>query len=186
MKTETLHAISNGVDMESLNKTVKAIQGNPELGRCTFRALNKWVSGGHNRTRIGCFKALGGEQSHKRTFELHSNEPQALGGTDDSPNPVEHLLNALAGCVTTSIVAHAAVRGIEIEELESQLEGNIDLRGFLGLDPKIPKGYQNIRIRFKVKASPENIRKLRALAEYSPVYNTLMHGTNVDIEIEPK
>jgi uncharacterized OsmC-like protein len=186
MTTIHTHNVTNGVDRESLDITVKAIQDNPELGKCTFHAYNKWISGGHNRTRITCFKSLGGEQSHKQPFDVDNDEPKALGGTDKGANPVEHLLNALAACITTSIVAHAAVRDIEIEEIESQLDGDIDLRGFLGLDPKTPKGYQNIRVRFRVKTAPENLPKLKSLAAFSPVYNTLLNGTKVDIQIDPK
>jgi uncharacterized OsmC-like protein len=99
---------------------------------------------------------------------------------------VEHLLNALAGCVTTSMVAHAAVRGIHIDALESELEGDIDLRGFLGLADDVPKGFTNIRVKFKVKSDESNMEKLKSLAAFSPVYNTLTHGVKVDIQIEPK
>lgn len=84
------------------------------------------------------------------------------------------------------MVAHAAVKGIHIEELEAELEGDIDLRGFLGLDPKVPKGYTNIRVRFRVKTDEGNLQKLKTLAEFSPVYNTLTQGTKVDIQVEPK
>jgi len=84
------------------------------------------------------------------------------------------------------MVAHAAVNGIHIEELESHLEGDIDLRGFLGLDANVPKGYTNIRVTFRVKTDSDNLVKLRRYAEFSPVYNTLIHGTNVDIQVEPK
>lgn len=186
METKTVQTITNGIDVESLNKTVSDVKSNPHLGKSTFRARNKWISGGHNQTHITCFKSLGAEQSHHQPFDLQADEPQALGGTDKGANPVEHLLHALASCVTTSIVAHAAVRGIAIEEIESQVDGDIDLNGFLGLDPKTPKGFQNIRIRFRIKTSPENIPRLKELAQFSPVYNTLTHSTNVDIEIDPK
>jgi len=77
-------------------------------------------------------------------------------------------------------------RGISAEELESELEGDLDLNGFLGLDPGAPKGYTNIRMKFKVKTDAENLKLLRRLSEFSPVYNTLSHGVNVDVEIEPK
>lgn len=185
MATHT-KTVTNGVDMEALGKTVEAVQNDPELGKSTFRIRNKWVSGGHNQTTVGCFDSLGQEQSHQKSFELHADEPAALGGTDQAANPVEHLLNSLAACVTTSMVAHAAVRGIPVEEVTSQVEGDIDLNGFFGLDPKTPKGYQNIRITFKVKAAEEDLPKLRELAEFSPVYNTITHAANVDIRIEPK
>jgi uncharacterized OsmC-like protein len=121
---------------------------------------------------------------HKQSFELHCDEPPILAGEDNGANPVEHLLNALAGCVTTSMVAHAAVLGIHIEELESELEGDIDLNGFLGLDSGIPKGFTDIRVKFKVKTAPENLEKLRQLVTFSPVYNTLIHSPNVDIQVD--
>lgn len=176
----------NGVDTEVLNETVTAIQNDPDLAKCRFRAHNTWVEGNHNRSEISDFYGAKQEMSHKQRFELDADEPLILAGDDSNANPVEHLLHALASCVTTSMVAHAAVRGIEIRSLESQLEGDIDLRGFLGLDPNVPKGYTNVRITFKVDADPENIEKLRQLAEFSPVYNTLTHGTNVEIEMQRK
>lgn len=106
--------------------------------------------------------------------------------SDQAANPIEHLLNALASCLTTSIVCHAAVRGIKIDELESEVEGDIDLRGFLGLSQDVRKGYSNIRIKFKVKTDTEDMEKLKALAEFSPVFDVLSHGTNVDLQVEKK
>ena len=185
MTTHT-KTVTNGVNMEALGKTVSAIQEDPSLAKSQFRVRNKWLSGGQNQSTVGDFHGLGDEQQHLQDFELRSDEPLAFGGTDQDANPVEHLLNALAGCVTTSIVAHAAVRGIPLEEIESQVEGDIDLRGFLGLDPSVPKGYQDIRITFKIKAAPEDIDKLMELAQFSPVYSTLTQGANIDIKINPK
>ncbi len=175
----------NGIDLDILTETVGAIKKDPELGKCTFRARNRWIDANHNCTTISGFYGAKQEMTHKQKFELHADEPPILAGQDEGANPVEHLLNALAGCVTTSMVAHAAVQGIHIDALESELEGDIDLRGFLGLAPDVPKGYTNIRVRFKVKTDPENLKKLKKLAQFSPVYNTLIHGTKVDIEIEP-
>jgi uncharacterized OsmC-like protein len=99
---------------------------------------------------------------------------------------VEHLLNALAGCMTTSMVAHAAVRGIHIEELESELEGDIDLRGFLGLEKEVPKGYTEIRVKFRVKTDAANLERLKRLTEFSPVLNTVKQGAKVSITVEGK
>lgn len=181
VKTTT---VSNGVDMELLQETVRAIQKDPSLGQCKFRVRNQWLRGGRNRTTVKAFHGMGQEVQHKQEFRMEADEPPSLGGTDEGANPVEHLLNALAACVTTSMVAHAAVRGIEVEAVESQIEGDIDLRGFLGLNEKVPKGYTNIRMRFKVKAAPEAIEKLKDLACYSPVYNTIVDGAQVDIAVE--
>jgi uncharacterized OsmC-like protein len=176
----------NGIHMETLQGTVNAIEQEPELGQCKFRARNKWLGGNHNCTTITGFYGAKQEIAHKQQFELHADEPPILAGNDDGANPVEHLLNALAACVTTSMVAHAAVRGIHIEELESELEGDIDLRGFLGLSNYVPKGFTEIRVKFKVKADVDNMERLKRLTAYSPVFNTITQGANVDIQVDPK
>ena len=113
----------NGIDLDVLHETIEAVKQDPELGKCKFRATNKWIEGDHNRTTISDYFAAGEDRTHKKPFELDADEPPMLAGDDEAPNPVEHLLNALAGCVTTSMVAHAAVHGIHIEELESEVEG---------------------------------------------------------------
>ncbi|MEJ2219675.1 MAG: OsmC family protein [Desulfobacterales bacterium] len=99
---------------------------------------------------------------------------------------MEHLLNALAGCLTSTLIYHAAIRGIKIDELESELEGDIDLRGFLGLSSDVRRGYKNIRVNFKVKTDAENLKRLRALSKLSPVFDVTSKGTNVDVQIERK
>jgi uncharacterized OsmC-like protein len=182
---QTINSV-NGVDIDVLQNTVNNIKQDPDLGKCRFHVQNKWIDGNHNRTTITSFYGAKQENKHKQIFELDADEPPVLAGEDNAPNPVEHLLNSLAGCVTTSMVAHAAVRGIHLDEVESEIEGDIDLQGFLGLSKDVPKGYTDIRIKFKVKSDEENTERLKSLAEYSPVFNTLIHGTNVDIKIERK
>ena len=176
----------NGLDMDVIQQTVNAVRQDPELGQMKFHITNKWAGGSHNCSTISSFYGAKKEMSHKQPFQLYADEPPLLAGQDEAANPVEHLLNALASCVTTSIVAHAAVRGIHIEELESQVEGDLDLRGFLGLDPTIPKGFTNIRLNFKVKSDVDDLDRLKKLAEFSPVFNTITKGAVVDIQIEPK
>ncbi len=176
--------VVNGVDLETLMGTVKAIEADPELGASRFRASNKWLSGNHNRTTVTGFYGAKQEIAHKQKFEMDADEPPILAGEDQAANPVEHLLHALASCVTTSLVAHAAVRGIHLEEVESELEGDIDLRGFLGLAEDVPRGYTDIRVKFKVKADPKDLKKLDELARYSPVFNTLMQSVPVSITVE--
>jgi uncharacterized OsmC-like protein len=187
MKSET--AISrriNGVDLETLMHTVNAIKAEPELGACQFRARNTWLAGTHNRSTVTGFYGAKQEIGHKQTFMMHADEPAILAGSDEGANPVEHLLHALASCLTTSMVAHAAVRGIEIEELESELEGDIDLRGFLGLAMDVPRGYTSIRAKFRVKAKPEDLSRIRELANFSPVLNTIVRGANVELDVALK
>ena len=185
-QTATRSRVVNGVNLETLMATVNAIKGDPELGACHFRASNKWLGGNHNRTTVTGFYGAKQEIAHKQKFEMDADEPPILAGEDEGANPVEHLLHALASCVTTSMVAHAAVRGIHVEEVESELEGDIDLRGFLGLSDDVPKGYTDIRVKFKVKADPKDLARLEELIEYSPVFNTLTHGVPVSIQVESK
>ena len=176
--------IVNGIDLDTLTGTVEAIDQEPELGACKFRARNTWLGGNHNCTTVSGFYGAKQEIAHKQVFELHADEPPILAGQDDGANPVEHLLNALAACVTTSMVAHAAVRGIHIEALESELEGDIDLRGFLGLDEDVPKGFTVIRVKFRVKSDVRNMDRLKRLTAFSPVFNTITQGANVDIQVD--
>jgi uncharacterized OsmC-like protein len=188
MKNETSAAQTciNGVDLETLAGTVNAIKADPELGACRFRASNTWLSGNHNRSTVTGFYGAKQEIAHRQTFTMDADEPAILAGHDDGANPVEHLLHALASCLTTSMVAHAAVRGIEIEELESTLEGDIDLRGFLGLDLRVPKGYTEIRANFRVKAKAEDLPRIRELAAFSPVFNTITQGARVAVDVRLK
>lgn len=186
MATQQTVSTVNGIDLDVLQETVAAIEKDPDLAKCKFRASNKWINGTQNRTRITGFYGAKQEMQHRQPFEIHADEPPVLAGEDQAPNPAEHLLNALAGCMTTGMVAHAAVRGIHIEELESEIEGDLDLRGFLGLSDETPKGFTNIRIKFKVKADADNTERLRRLTEYSPVLNTITQGAKVDVKVEPK
>ncbi len=183
---ETASTVVNGVELETLMGTVKAIQADPELGVCHFRATNQWLNGNHNRSTVTGFYGAKQEMQHKQTFTMDADEPAILAGDDNGANPVEHLLHALASCLTTSMVAHAAVRGIAIEEMESEFEGDIDLNGFLGLDANVPKGYTAIRAKFRVKADPKDMDQIRELVKFSPVYNTLTNGTPVDVQVAMK
>jgi uncharacterized OsmC-like protein len=175
----------NGVDLDVLMETVGAIQNDRELGIAKFRASNTWMKGARNRSEVTGFYGAKQEIVHAKPFMMEADEPPILAGSDEAPNPVEHLLHALASCLTTSMIAHAAVRGLKIEKLEATLEGDIDLNGFLGLDPDVPKGYTAIRVNYRIKADPDDIDEIRSLAGFSPVFNTLTQGTDVEFSVEP-
>jgi uncharacterized OsmC-like protein len=176
----------NGFDLDVLQNTIGNIKQDPDLAKCRFHITNKWIDAGHNRTTVTSFYGAKQENEHQQTFAIDADEPPILAGSDQAPNPVEHMLNSLAGCVTSSIIAHAAVRGIHIQQLESEIEGDMDMQGFLGISPDVPKGYTNIRMKFKVKSDTDDMERLLDLAKYSPVFNTLTNGVDVDIQIEPK
>jgi len=178
----------NGVNVDELFKTVETVKKTASIAKFRFRADNTWIDGGHNRTSIRNFYGAGGEDTSRKTpFILDADEPKVLLGTDQGANPVEYVLTALAGCLTTSLIYHAAARGIAIEEVESTVEGNIDLRGFLGLDPNVRRGYENIRMNFRIKAdvSPEQFEELCKLGpKFSPVYDSVTKGVPVTVSCE--
>jgi uncharacterized OsmC-like protein len=173
----------NGVDVDALKEKADALKQNPALAGFHFRTHTEWLGCGHSRTTVTEFYGVGEDIAHDRPFVLEADEPHILLGTDEGANPVEHLLHALVTCLTGAMVYHAAIRGIEIQELEADVEGDLDVRGFMGLDPKVRKGYQNIRVTFRAK-SDASAEKLAECARFSPVLDVVMNGTNVDLKIE--
>ena len=179
-------ARTNGMDMEALVGTVAAIKQDPSLGRFEFRATNRWIDGGENRSRIKEFYGAGSEdESRTEAFEFTNGEPPVLLGANEGANPVEYLLHALAGCVTTTTILHAAARGIQIERLSTELVGTIDVQGLLALDDSVPVGYEQIRIKMDIQAdcSDEELNELVAFAQdHSPVCNTICRPVPVTLE----
>ena len=176
----------NGVNIQTIEDSVQAIEKDPGIAAFKFRLKNRWIDGGLNRASVNNFYGALQENSRPEPFVMDADEPPLLAGRDIGANPVEYLLRALAGCMTTSIVYHAALRGIRIDELEADLEGDLDLRGFLGLSRDVRKGYENIRVTFKVKTDEQNLDRLKALSKLSPVFDTVTNGTKVEIKVEPK
>ena len=180
----TPKTVLNGVDVTALGETVAAVQGQPDIAKFQFRAKNKWLGGGHNRSEIqGFYGACQEDDTRTEPFVLDNAEPAVLLGEDQGANPVEYVLHALAGCMTTTMVYHAAARGIHIESVETELEGDLDLHGFLRLDENVRNGYQNVRVKFHVKsdATPE---QLKDLARISPVFDIVTNPVPVEVELQ--
>lgn len=183
--TEPRTAI-NGLDTRQMIETAAALEANPALAQFEFRASNRWISGGENRSTIRDFYGAGAEDtSRSDAFTFTNGEPPVLLGHNEGANPVEFLLHALAGCVTTTTVLHAAARGIEIESLTTRLVGEIDLQGLLAL-ADVPVGYRRIRIEMDIRArnaSDEDIDALLQFAQaHSPVCNTICRPVPVIVE----
>jgi uncharacterized OsmC-like protein len=176
----------NGLDTVALFGTVDAIKANPSLSRFEFRARNRWISGGENRSRIKEFFGAGSEDtSRTAAFEFVNGEPPVLLGNNEGANPVEFLLHALAGCVTTTTVLHAAARGISIRRMSTELVGDLDVQGLLALDDSVAPGYREIRIRMHIEAdcSDAELDELLDFAkDHSPVCNTVCRPIPVTLE----
>src|SRR3954471_8210100 len=154
------HTTRNGVDTDTLFATLDLIKEQPELAKFQFRASNRWLGGAHNRSTIKGFYAAGGEdESRAEGFELDAGEPAVLLGSDTGPNPAEHLLHALAACLTTAIVNVAAARKVILTSVESTVVGDMDVRGTLGLSDEVRNGFTGIRVSFTVSgdAPPEKL-----------------------------
>ena len=183
MSTVTAEHSMNGVDLEQLGASFSAIQGEPGLAKFQFRARNTWINGGHNRTTIKEFYGVGQEDTIRtEPFVMDADEPPVLLGEDHGANPVEYVLHALAACLTTSMVYHAAAQGIKIDAIESRLEGDLDLRGFLGLSKNVRPGYQNLRVHFTVKSDAPT-ETLQKLMKHSPVFDIVSNPVPVTISV---
>ncbi len=185
MKTQITQTL-NGLDLQQMTDTVAALKDNPSLAHFEFRARNRWVNGGENRSSIQGFYGAGMEdESRSEPFEFTNGEPPVLLGGNEGANPVEFLLHALAGCVTTTTVLHAAARGIRIKSLSTELDGSIDVQGLLDLDDSVPVGYEQIRICMDIEAdcSDEELDDLLDFARnHSPVCNTVCRPVPVVLE----
>ena len=177
----------NGVDVQGLFSTIDLIKQQPDIAKFKFRARNKWVDGTHNRATVKDFYGALKEDDSRDPAVYELDEPPILLGNNLGSNPVEYLLVGLSGCLTTSMIAHASARGIKIRGVESGYEGDIDLRGFLGLSDDVPVGYQSIRVYFKIDADISNDQKeelVRMAQKYSPVFNTITKSTPVSVQLD--
>jgi uncharacterized OsmC-like protein len=179
--------IVNGVNTEQLFSTIDLIKENPDIAKFKFRATNKWINGTRCRGTIKDFYGALKEDNSRPSVDYDMDEPPVLLGNNEGRNPVEYLLVALSGCLTTSLIAHASAKGIQINGVESRYEGDIDLRGFLGLSEDVPVGYKEIRVYFKIDAdvSDEQKKELVQMAQkYSPVFNTITKSAPVSVRLD--
>jgi uncharacterized OsmC-like protein len=181
--------IRNGIDVGALLDTIEAIKAEPELARFTFRASTRWHEGTHSRAQVGSFLHAGAEDDTRQApFQLDGDEPPVLLGRNLGPNAVELVLAALGFCYAVGYVANAAARGITIEEMSYDIEGDIDLRNFLGISTEVRPGFSEIRARARVKASGATEEELTELCAYvqatSPVKDVLANPIPVVTTIE--
>lgn len=185
--TASAELVRNGIDTTALFGTLDAIKARPDLAEFQFRVSNRWLDGAHNRSTIKHFHGAGQEDtSRTQAFALEAGEPAVLLGTDTGPNPAEALLHALAACLTTSLVYIAAARGVVLIEVQSQLEGDIDLRGALGLSDESRNGFEAIRATFTIKsdAPREKVRQVLEQAQRrSAVFDSISHGVPLTVHL---
>ncbi len=177
----------NGVDTPTLLATINAVGAQPELAQFRFRAENKWIAGTHSRSTMSGFFGAGAEQQHKSAYAGGwRSSGRALRCRRSAPAPVEWVLHALATCLTAGIGNIASARGIRLTRVESTVEGQIDLRGILGLSKEVRNGFKSVEVSFDIEgdASDEDLEKIVMQAKArSAVFDIITNGVPVAIKV---
>jgi uncharacterized OsmC-like protein len=180
---DTVKSRVNGLDLNALGEVVEAIQKDAAQAKVSFDVVTRWTGQTGSETTVDGF-TIAGERIH-RSHKIVADEPNELLGSDRAPNPQELLMAAVNACMTVGYVAGAATRGITLNTLEIRTSGNLDLRGFLGLDDKVPPGYESIQYEVLIKGdgTPEQFAEIHeTVMKTSPNYFNLnrpirMEGT---------
>lgn len=179
--------VVNGVNVTQLFDTIEVIRENPDVSKFKFRATNTWRDGSYSQATVKDFYGALAEDDTREALNYDIDEPPVLLGENRGANPVEYLLVGLSGCLTTAMVAHASAKGIELKSVQSRLEGDLDVQGFLGLSETIPVAYQEIRVSFKIEAdiSDQEKEQLVEMAQkYSPVFNSITRPVPVIVSLD--
>ena len=159
----------NGLDTQALRGLIADVAADPARGLAGFRVTTDWKGGTRSDSRVEGWR-LGGQ--HKRKdFVIGSDEPRELLGGNSAPNPQELLMASLNACMLVGFVAGAAMEGVTLESLSIETAGELDLRGFLGLDPAIQPGYDTLHyvVRVKGDGTPEQFRRIHeSVVAHSP------------------
>ena len=181
------HVTRNGVDTTALFSTIDVVKEQPELAQFQFRASNRWVRGTHSQSRIRGFYGAGQEDSTRtEDVVLDADHPKVLTGQDHGPAPVEYVLHALAACLTAGIGNIASARGVNLDFVESTVEGDIDLPGILGLSSEVRNGYNQIRVSFRIAgdAPEEKLREIVGQSRARPaVFDIITNPVPVRVEV---
>jgi uncharacterized OsmC-like protein len=184
----TTMTVRNGVDVERLVGTIGAIGEDANVGRFTFKASTTWQDGGSSRAEIRGFEHMGQPSSHGKVHTLVGDEPDVLLGKDAGPNAVELVLAALGFCYSVGFAYNAAAKGYELEELSYEIEGDLDLRNFVGIAEGPRPGFTEIRVKARARARNASAQELEELCEYvqdtSPVRDILANPVPVTTTIE--
>jgi uncharacterized OsmC-like protein len=178
--------VNNGVNVQALLDARQVLKGAPEAAKFTWRATCKWQDGVHSQTSVQGFHGLGQEQAHKTETTFEADHPEVFAAKDNGITPIEYVLVGLASCLTAGVAAVAQNRGIQLRSVESKLEGTMDIRGILGVDPDVRNGYDDIKVTFKIDAdaSKKDIEALVAQSQKrSAVYDVITNPVNVTVEV---
>lgn len=184
--TPNTTTVDNGVNVEALLGAREAMTGMPAAAAFTWRAGCEWVNGTHSRTTVEKFFGVGDEQSHTQAFVLDTDHPEIFAAEDHGVTPVEMVLAGLAGCLTAGIASVAQNRGIQLNSVKAQLEGDMDLQGILGIDADVRNGFSGITVRYEIDAdaTAEEIQAVVAQSQKrSAVFDAITNPTAITVEV---
>lgn len=184
--TTTAHAADNGVDTQALLDARNALTDNHDAAEFVWRVSNTWVRGTHSESAVEGYFGLGEEHTHRGSHSYTLDHPVQFASEDHGPTPVEYVLVGLAGCLTAGIAAVAQNRGIQLNSVTANLEGDLNILGILGGDPEVRNGFNQVRVHYDIDAdaSPEDIEALVAQSQKrSAVFDIMTNPTNVTVTV---
>jgi uncharacterized OsmC-like protein len=186
MSIETKKPVDNGVDLEALVGAREMLGEQPALGDFKWRVSSTWKWGTHTENEVVGFYGLGDEQSHHTSWTYDVDHPEQFAATDIGPTPVEYVLVGLAGCLSAGIASIATLREIQLRSVTATIEGDMDVRGTMAVDPDVRPGFNAVRVTYTIDAdaSPDDIEALVAQSQKrSPVYDMLVNPTSVTVQV---
>jgi uncharacterized OsmC-like protein len=185
--TESDKTANNGVNVEALLGAREVLEEAPQAAQFQFRASCEWKNGTHSHSTVEKFFGFGEDQSHKTEFSFDADHPELFAAEDNGATPVEYVLVGLASCLTAGVAAVAQHRDIQLNSVSATLEGDIDVRGILGMDADVRNGFEGIKVTYKIDADAdkEDIEALVAQSQKrSAVYDIITNPTNVTVDVE--
>lgn len=178
--------VNNGVNVQALIDAREALTNTPEGAKFKWRAACEWKNGTHSHSTVDGFYGLGGEQTHKTSFEFDADHPEVFASEDKGATPVELVLVGLASCLTAGIAAIAQHRNIQLRSVKATIEGDMDIQGILGIDSDVRNGFDGIKVTYDIDADAkrEDIEALVAQSQKrSAVFDIVTNPTNVTVAI---
>ena len=184
--TTTTSPVNNGVNVEALLGAREALTAAPEAAKFTWRASCEWQNGTHSNSTVDGFFGLGEEQGHRTKYAFDVDHPEIFASEDNGATPVEYVLVGLAGCLTAGVAAVAQNREIQLNKVTATIEGDMDVRGILGVDSDVRNGFSGITVTYTIDAdaTPDEIKGIVAQSQKrSAVYDIITNPTDVSVEV---
>ena len=174
----------NGIDTEALKEVMGQVSKDPALGMVKFQVTTTWKGTTRSETVVQGYEIGGQRVNRRHAFII--DEPKELLGDDTSANPQEYLMGAMNACILNTYVIAAAMKGIRLDKVELETEGELDLRGFLGLAKNVIPGYKELKykVRLKGNGTREQYEEVhKAVVATSPNYYNMSHAIKLKTEL---